>query len=89
MQTIKPASKQVFAQEKEKETVTKGSFLVTENSAEKPLAATVLAVGRDIDWIAPDDTIVYKPYASTEFKLNDTDYILIHEEDILGLIQDL
>lgn len=88
MQTITPASKQVFAIEEAKQT-TKNGFLVKEDSAEKPLAATVLAVGRDIDWIKKDDTIVYKPYASTEFKLNDTDYILIHEEDILGLIEEV
>lgn len=87
MQTILPAGKQVFAIEKEKETK-KGGFMFTENAAEKPLAAEVLAVGRDIDWISKGDTIVYKPYASTEFKLDNTDYILIHEEDILGLIKD-
>lgn len=85
MKTIRPAGKQVFAKEKTKQT-SKGSFLVTENSAEKPLAASVLAIGKDIDWITEGDTIVYKPYASTDFKLDDIDYILIHEEDILGII---
>lgn len=88
MKTIQPAGKQVFAKEKDRET-SKGTFLVTENSAEKPLAASVLAVGKDIDWITEGDTIVYKPYASTEFKLDDIDYILIHEEDILGIIKDV
>lgn len=87
MQTIIPAGKQVFAREQAKET-NKGSFMLTENAAEKPLAADVLAVGRDIDWIKQGDVIVYKPYASTEFKLDSTDYILIHEEDILGIIKD-
>lgn len=87
-QTIVPAGKQVFAKEKDKET-TKSGFILTEDAAEKPLAATVLEVGHDITWIAKGDTIIYKPYASTEFKLNDTDYILIHEEDILGLIKDV
>jgi len=88
MQTILPAGKQVFAQEKDKET-TKGGFILTENAAEKPLAAIVQAVGRDIDWIKQGDTIIYKPYTTTEFQLNDTDYILIHEEDILGLVTEL
>jgi co-chaperonin GroES (HSP10) len=78
MQTIRPAGKQVFAKEKDKETQ-KGSFILNDQAAEKPLAAEVLAVGRDIDWISKGETIVYKPYASTEFKLNDTDYIHIHE----------
>lgn len=87
MQTIIPAGKQVFAREQAKETE-KGSFLLTDNAAEKPLAADVLAVGHQIDWITAGDVIVYKPYASTEFKLDDIDYILIHEEDILGIIKD-
>jgi len=89
MQTIKPAGKQVFAVEKQKETTTQSGFLVAENTAEKPLAADVLAVGHEIDWIKTGDVIVYKPYASTEFKLNETDYILIHEEDILGIIEEV
>lgn len=87
MQTIIPAGKQVFAREQAKETE-KGSFLLTDNAAERPLAADVLAVGHQIDWIKAGDVIVYKPYASTEFKLDDIDYILIHEEDILGIIKD-
>lgn len=87
MQTIRPAGKQVFAREQAKETA-KGSFILTDNAAEKPLAADVLAVGHLIDWIKPGEVIVYKPYASTEFKLDDIDYILIHEEDILGIIKD-
>lgn len=89
MKSIRPAGKQVFAAEKQKETKTQSGFLVTENSAEKPLAAEVLAVGHDIDWIKKGDTIVYKPYASTEFKLDETDYILIAEEDILGIIEEV
>ena len=88
MQTIVPATLQVFAQEKDKQ-VQKGGFILTETSAEKPLAANVLAVGSGITWINPGDTIIYKPYATTEFKLDDVDYILIHEEDILGLIKDV
>lgn len=88
MKTIRPAGQQVFAKEKDKDTTTKSGFLVAEQSADKPLAADVLAVGHDITWIHPGDTIVYKPYASTEFKLDETEYILIHEEDILGIIEE-
>jgi chaperonin GroES len=86
MQTIRPAGKQVFAREQAKE-IQKGGFILTENAAEKPLAADVIAVGHEIDWITPGDVMVYKPYASTEFQLDGIDYILIHEEDILGLIK--
>lgn len=87
MKTVTPAGKQVFAKEQGKET-NKGSFMLTEQAAEKPLAADVLAVGHEISWITPGDTIIYKPYTTTEFNLDNTDYILIHEEDILGLIKD-
>lgn len=86
MRSIQPAGKQVFAKEQAKE-AQKGSFILTDDAAEKPLAADVIAVGHEIDWIKPGDVMVYKPYASTEFQLDNIDYIIIHEEDILGLIK--
>lgn len=89
MQTILPASNQVFAREVDRVTQTNSGFLLTEGAAEKLTAATAINVGSKIDWIQPNDQIAYKPYAATEIKLNGADYILIEDADILGIIKEV
>lgn len=81
--TIKPANKLVFAKPSEKDTVVSG-FLVAENSAEEPHTATIIdSSSKDY---AEGDVIVYKPYTTTDIKLDNVEYFLIHEEDILGKV---
>lgn len=86
MQTIKPAAKQVFARPTEAETRTKSGFILSDSAVDKPRTAEVINVGSEIDWIKPKDTIVYKMYTTTDIKLNNEDYMLIADEDILGVV---
>lgn len=89
MQTIRPAKTQIFAKEANKTTKTKSGILLTEDAAEKPLIAEVINVGSKVDWVQQHDQIIYKPYATTEFKLNDEEYILIDEADVLGVVAEV
>lgn len=86
MQTIRPAKNQVFAKQPDKIKQTKSGFLLTDEAAEKPQTAEVINVGSGIDWIKSHDQIVYKPYAATEFKLNDEEFLLIEDIDVLGVV---
>lgn len=86
MQTIKPASKQVFAKPTEVEKKTKSGFLLSDAAIDKPKTAQVINVGSDITWLKQGDTIVYKQYTTNDIKLNDEDFLLIAEEDVLGTV---
>lgn len=89
MKTIKPARNQVFARPSEAETKTKSGFILTEESALKSLTAEVINVGDAIDWIQPKDTIVYKSYTTNDIKLDGIDYVILAEEDIVGLVKEV
>jgi len=86
MQTIQPANNQVFAEVIKEENQTKSGIIIARANEAKTNTAHVINVGKNIDWLNAKDTIVYKLYATTDIKLNDKEYILIAEEDILGKV---
>lgn len=86
MQTIKPSAHQLFVKPDEKESKTVSGFLLAESAAEKPSTAVVINVGTDVYSFNPDDRVVYKSYAGTEIKLNGDEYMLLADEDVLGVI---
>ena len=88
MQTIQPSSRQLFCRPKEADTKTKSGFLLTVEAAEKPQMADVINVGSKVEQYKAKDTIIYKPYATTEIKLDGKDYFLVAEEDVLGSVVD-
>jgi chaperonin GroES len=84
MQTIKPTGNNIFAKPDEAETKTKSGILLSESAVEKPKMASVINIGDEVKHIKPKDRIVYKSYTTSEIKLNDVEYFLVAEEDILG-----
>ena len=55
---------------------------------EKPQEATVVAVGKDVkEELNVGDTIVYSKYAGTNVKVDDEEYIIVKEEDVLAVLQ--
>lgn len=89
MQTIKPNKTQVFAEPDEAETVTKTGIILTQSAQEKPKTAKVINVGDKVTFLKPKDKFAYKPYAATEIKLNNKEYLIIDEEDVLGVVLDV
>lgn len=86
MQTVKPASNQLFCKPSEAEKVTKSGFLLSDDAAERPKTAEVINVGSNISEYKKHDTVVYKPYAISEIKLNGDNFFLISEDDVLGTV---
>lgn len=86
MQTIQPSSKQLFCKPQESITQTKSGFLLTAEAAEKPRMADVINVGNKVEQYKAHDVIIYKPYATTDIKLENKDYFLVAEEDVLGSV---
>ena len=83
---IKPLADRVVAvREKAQEKTASGLYL-PDSSKEKPVVAEVLAVGPDAKAVKKGDKIVYKEYSTTELKINDVEYLIVKEEDILATV---
>ncbi len=83
---IKPLADRVVAVREEAKTQTASGIYLPDAAKEKPVVATVEAVGPDVKGITKGDKIVYKDYATTELKVDGTEYIIVREDDILATV---
>jgi chaperonin GroES len=84
---ISPLPDYIVAKQDESEAKTASGLLLTENAKEKPKIAIVLAVGKNVKIVKVGDRIVYKGYSTTDVKLENNEYILVKEEDVLATVK--
>lgn len=83
---IKPLADRVVATREEAVTKTASGLYLPDNAKEKPVVANVVAVGPDVKHVQVGDKIVYKEYSTTELKINDIEYLIVKEEDVLATV---
>ena len=94
---IWPLGDRVVVKPAEREEKTKGGiFLPDTASKERPMEGTILAVGEgrrdDSGKLIPmnvqaGDKVLFAKYSGTEFKVDEVEYLILSEKDILGIIQ--
>ena len=93
--SIRPLGDRVLVKRAEAEERTAGGILLPESAKDKPKEGTVIAVGegRTLDSgerstfsVAAGDRILFSSYAGTEVKYGGEEYLIMREEDILGVI---
>lgn len=82
---LKPLQDRVVALKEEPMTQTKSGILLGE-AKEAPAYAVVESVGPDVKTVKEGDKIITKDYSTTSVKLDDHDYIIVKEEDILATL---
>ncbi len=82
---LKPLSDRVVAVKEEATATTKSGILLGE-AKEAPAYATVESVGPEVKTVKQGDKIIYKNYSTTDIKLDDKDYIILKEEDVLATL---
>ena len=83
---INPLADRVVATREEAATQTASGLYLPDTAKEKPVFAIVQAVGPDVKTLKKGDKIVYKEYSTTEIKVNDVEYLVIKEEDVLATV---
>lgn len=85
-----PLHDRVVVKPSEQEEVTKGGIIIPDNAKEKPLQGTVIAAGPGkIDepmTVKKGDTVLYGKYVGTEVTIEETDYLIMKESDILAIL---
>jgi chaperonin GroES len=93
MPQIKPLGDRVVVLPTAREETTRGGIVLPDTAKEKPQEGKVIAVGpgRTTDegkLVPPEvkegDTVVYAKYSGTEIRLDDKDYLILSERDILA-----
>jgi chaperonin GroES len=92
---IRPLHDRVVVKRVENETKTASGIVIPDNAAEKPDQGEVIAVGTgkkadDGKLIAMDvkvgDKVLFGKYSGSTVKLDGVEYLVMREEDIMGVI---
>ncbi len=86
MTKLQPLADYVVAEQQEAVTKTASGLYLPDKAAEKPKVAKVISVGKNVKEVKAGDRIVYKSYSTNELKLDDRDYIVVKEEDVLAIL---
>ncbi len=93
---LQPLGDRVVVEREEAEEVTSGGIVLPDSAKDKPARGKVLSVGegRLLDdgsrkglQVKPGDRVLFSSYAGESFKLGDQELMLMHEEDILAVVE--
>ena len=92
---VKPLGDRVLVEVLDAEEVTKGGIVLPDSAQEKPQEAKIVAVGKgkvsDEGKLIPmevkvGDIVLFGKYSGTEIKIEGESYLMLKEDDILGII---
>ncbi len=66
---------------------TPGGIYVPDVAKEKPQKGTVVEVGSEVKEVKVGDTVLFDKYAGSKIKVDDVEYLIIKEEEILGIVE--
>lgn len=83
---FKPLGKRVLVERTEVESKTASGIILVDSAKEKPNTAVVKAIGGEVTEISVGDTIVFEEFRGTEFSLDGVDYLVLEQENIIGVM---
>jgi chaperonin GroES len=93
---FKPLNDRVLVKRIEAEETTKGGIIIPDNAKEKPMQATVVAVGPgktlDSGKVCPLDvkvgqSVFFRKYAGSEVSFEGQEYLILREEEIMAVLE--
>lgn len=92
---VRPLGDRVLARRMEEAEQVRGGIIIPDTAKEKPMEAEIVAIGEgkrlDDGARAPvevsiGDTVLIGKYAGVEIKFDDEDYLILKEDEILGIV---
>ncbi|MBK5929101.1 co-chaperone GroES [Halochromatium salexigens] len=93
---IRPLHDRIVVRRMEEERTSAGGIVIPDSATEKPIQGEVIAVGngkimdngdtRALD-VKVGDKVLFGKYSGTEVKLDGEDFLVMREEDVMGVIE--
>ena len=92
---VRPLHDRVLVKRVAEEGKTSGGLFIPESAKEKPARGLVISVGegsrredgsRNTPDVKEGDKVLFGKYAGTEIKLDDTEHMILKEDEILAVI---
>ena len=84
---FKPLKDRVFVTYSEEGEKTAGGLYIPDSAKEKPQKGVVEAVGSEVKEIKVGNTILFDKYSGSKVNIDNNEYLIIKEEDILGIVE--
>ena len=92
---LTPLADRVVLKLVEAEETTKGGIILTAKAQEKPSVAEVISVGPGgmveghdvVMTVKPGDRVITSKYSGTEVKVDDVEYTIVRQSDILAIVE--
>ena len=93
---LRPLQDRIIVKRIEEEAITAGGIFIPETAKEKPQQGEIIAVGNGkkteegkilpVD-VKKGDKVLFGKYAGTEIKIDGQEYLIMREDDILGIME--
>jgi len=93
---LQPMGERIVVQRVESEETTAGGIVLPDSAREKPARGTVIAIGsgkllddgsRAESQLKEGDTVLFSSYAGETVEIDDGEYLLMREDDVLAVIE--
>jgi len=93
---IRPLHDRILVERLEEQEIKRGGIIIPDTAKEKPQEAKVIAVGNGkvtdegkkipLD-VKAGDKILFGKYSGSEVKIDDKEYLILREEDVLAILE--
>jgi chaperonin GroES len=94
--TVRPLHDRILIKRIEEKETVKGGIIIPDSAKEKPQEGEVIAVGHGkkteegkvipLD-VKAGDRILFGKYSGTEIKIDDQEYLIVREDEVLGVLE--
>ena len=93
---IRPLNDRILVKRLESEEKTAGGIIIPDSAKEKPAEGEIVAVGpgkltdkgeRVAMDVKAGDRVLFSKYGGTDVKIDGQDYLIMREDDILGVVE--
>jgi chaperonin GroES len=94
--SLRPLSDRILVERVAEDEKTKGGIIIPDTAKEKPAEGKIVAtghgrMGEDGKLLPMDvkvgDRILFSKYGGTDVKIDGTDYLILRQDDVLGIIE--
>ncbi|MBC8439666.1 MAG: co-chaperone GroES [Deltaproteobacteria bacterium] len=94
--SLRPLSDRILVERVEEDAKTKGGIIIPDTAKEKPAEGKIIATGKgrmgeDGKLLPMDvkvgDRVLFSKYGGTDIKIEGIDYLILRQDDVLGVIE--
>ncbi|MFQ5780441.1 MAG: co-chaperone GroES [Nitrospiria bacterium] len=84
---FRPLKDRVFVSYSDEPEKTSSGLYIPDAAKEKPQQGKIEAIGSEVKDVKVGNTILFDKYSGSKIKLDNQEYLILKEEDILGIIE--